>query len=288
VTLDRGKILSIEEAIARIPSGSSVAIGGATLRRKPMALVRALAASEAADLTIWTWIGSLDVDLLIACGTVREVNSAYVGFGALGLAPTARRASDSGDVAFRDWSESSLVASFRAGGQRLPFTITRALTGTSIADEIGREIRSPFDDTVAHAVPAAHVDVALLHAQAADPSGNVSRRQPKLSDDVDHVIAAAARSVIVSVEQLQSDDATREHRDETVIPGHLVSAACLAENGAHPTGCDGFYDPDLPHLRSYVEASKDPAGLDAYLDKYVRSVPHALYLQRVAERDDSL
>ena len=111
----RSKLTTIEEAIALCAPGCSVALGGATMRRKPMALVRALAGSDARDLTLWTWIGSTDVDLLIGAGRVRAVNSAYVGFGAFGLAQTSRRAFADGAVEFRDWSESSLVASFRAG-----------------------------------------------------------------------------------------------------------------------------------------------------------------------------
>jgi glutaconate CoA-transferase subunit A len=277
------KVVSLEEAVRQIPHGASVGIGGATLRRKPMALVRALASSGVRDLTLWTWIGSLDVDLLVAAGAVRAVNSAYVGFGALGLAPAARRAFVAGDVGFVDWSESSLVASLRAGSQRLPFAITRALAGTSLADELGAELVSPFDGQKVHAVPAAQVDVALLHAQSADSVGNMRRAQPSLSDDIDHVIAASADTVIVTVEQLTGREETRRHRQETQIPGHLVTSVSLAKGGAHPTGCDGHYDPDVKHLREYLAAAKDEAGLSSYLDRFVQDVPHDLYWQRVRE-----
>lgn len=273
------KVVSIEEAVLEIPDGASVAIGGAALRRKPMALVRALIAAGKRDITIWTWVGSLDIELLVAAGAVRSINCAYVGLGPLGLAPASREAFAAGTVEFVDWSESSLVGAFRAASQGLPFSVSRALVGTSLAAGLGVEIASPFGGPSVHALPAARADFALLHAQAADPAGNVSRPRPNLTDDIDAVIAGCATRTIVSIERLVTRDATRDHRDDTVIPGHLVSAVCLAERGAHPTGCDGCYDPDIEHLRGYMTAAKDADLRDAYLREHVTSL--SSYLARV-------
>jgi glutaconate CoA-transferase subunit A len=262
----RRKLVDIEEAIGLIQPGSSVALGGATMRRKPMELVRALAVADVADLELWTWIGSTDVDLLIGAGKVRSVNSAYVGFGAFGLAQTSRRAFAEGSVEFRDWSESSLVSSFKAGAGGMPVALTRALAGTSLAEELGAEkVDLPFGGEGLHAVPAARPDVALIHAQSADELGNVRRRRPNRSDDIDHVIAASAREVIVSVEEVEDPESILANRDETVIPGHYVTAVVHAPGGALPTGCDGFYNPDLEQLAAYAEASRTTEGIAAYV-----------------------
>lgn len=275
----RSKLTSVEEAVALCASGSSVALGGATMRRKPMALARALAASDAERLDVWTWIGSTDVDLLIAAGKVRSVNSAYVGFGAFGLAQTSRRAFADGSVEFRDWSESSLVASFRAGSSGLPVALTKALLGTSLAEEIAAEVDLPFTEERVLAVPAARPDLALIHAQSADRLGNVRRRRPNRTDDVDHLIAASARRVVVSVERVEDGEEILANRDETLIPGHYVSAVVHAPRGAHPTGCDGHYDPDLSHLAAYAEASRTPEGVAEYLATYVEGVAPERYLE---------
>jgi len=248
----RSKLTSAERAVALCEPGCSVALGGATLRRKPMALVRALAASATRELALWTWIGSTDVDLLIAAGKVRSVDSAYVGFGAFGLAPAARRAFADGSVEFRDWSESSLVAALRAGAAGLPLAPTRALLGTSLAAGLAEELDSPFGGGPLLAVPAARPDLALVHAQSADELGNVRRRRPNLSDDVDHLIVAAARRVVVSVEQIEPTETILANRDETVIPGNYVDAVVHAPGGAAPTGCDGYYDPDVEALAEAV------------------------------------
>jgi glutaconate CoA-transferase, subunit A len=279
----RSKLATIDEAIALCTPGCSVALGGATMRRKPMTLARALVGAEVRDLTLWTWIGSTDVDLLIGAGRVRTVNSAYVGFGAVGLAQTSRRAFADGSVEFRDWSESSLVASFRAGASGLPVALTRALLGTSLAEEISEEVQLPFTPERLLAVPAARPDVALIHAQSADELGNVRRRQPNRTDDIDHLIAACARRVIVSAERIEPTEEVLARRDETVIPGNYVTAVVHAPNGAHPTGCDGFYDPDLEHLALYAEASRSDEGMREYIARYVAGVSPERYRELVAE-----
>jgi glutaconate CoA-transferase, subunit A len=277
----RSKLTPLPEAVAVCKPGDSVALGGATMRRKPMALVRALAGHDVADLDLWTWIGSTDVDLLIGAGRVRSVNSAYVGFGAYGLAQTSRRAFVEGTVAFRDWSESSLVASFRAGAGGLPVALTRALLGTSLAEGLAEEVQIPFSDERVMAVPAARPDVALIHAQSADEFGNVRRRRPNRTDDIDHLIAACARHVVVSVEEIVDSAQVSDDRDETIIPGHYIGAVVLAPGGAHPTGCDGYYDPDLEHLAAYAEASRSPEGIRDYIERYVQGASPESYRELV-------
>lgn len=279
----QSKLTTLADAVALCASGGTLALGGATLRRKPMALVRALLERGDRDLDLWTWIGSLDVDLLIAAGMVRSVNSAYVGFGPLGLASTSRRAFADGSVTFRDWSESSLVASLRAGGQGLPMGLTRALLGTSLAEDLAVEVASPFGGPRVLAVPAARPDVAFLHAQSADEYGNVRRRRPNVTDDIDLVIAAASRQVIVSVEEIEDHATLVAARDEVILAGHHVAAVVHAPRGAHPTGCDGFYDADLAHLATYAEASRSAEGIARYIDTFLTGRTPAQYLALAAE-----
>jgi glutaconate CoA-transferase subunit A len=278
----RPKVMSVEEAIGLCSSGDSVALGGATMRRKPMGLVRALAGSEVTDLDLWTWIGSADVDLLIGAGKVRAVNSAYVGFGAFGLAQTSRRAFAEGTVEFRDWSESSLAEAVRAGSAGLPVVLTKALLGTSLAEGLSEEVDLPFTDERLMVAPAARPDIALVHAQSADELGNVRRRRPNRTDDIDHLIATSARRLIVSVEEVVPPEEVLEDRDATIIPGTYVDAVVHLPRGAHPTGCDGFYDPDLVHLAAYAEASRSAEGIANYISSYVAGVDPGHYREMTA------
>lgn len=277
------KLRTLKEVVGMCSSGASIALGGATMRRKPMTLVRALADSDLENLDLWTWLGSLDVDLLIAAGKVRSVNSAYVGFGAFGLAQTARRSYADDSVEFIDWSEGSLAASFRAGAAGLPYALSKALLGTDLTPGLALKMDHPPQSEPVAAVPAAHPDIALIHAQSADQLGNVRRRSPHYSDDIDNLIAASAEKVIVSVEELEDPDDVIENRDETLIPGHWVSAVVHAPNGAFPTGCDGYYDPDFTHFRHYAQASASRQMIAEYIDRFVAGVDPAAFADLVAE-----
>ena len=86
------KVVTSEEVVAQIEDGATVAIGGSSLSRKPMALVRALARSDRKNLRLIVNVGGPEVDLLIGTGRVAEVIYAFVGFEVMGLAPHFRRA----------------------------------------------------------------------------------------------------------------------------------------------------------------------------------------------------
>ena len=68
---------TIEAALARLSDGRTIGIGGWATRRKPMALVRAIAQSDLKDLTIVSF-GGPDVGLLAATGKVRKLVFAFV------------------------------------------------------------------------------------------------------------------------------------------------------------------------------------------------------------------
>ena len=82
----RSKLVSIHDAIAQIPDGAKVAIGGSLIRRAPMALVREIVRQKKKDLTLYSWSAGMDFDMLIGGGCVKEAWSSYVGLFQLGIA----------------------------------------------------------------------------------------------------------------------------------------------------------------------------------------------------------
>jgi len=69
VTTDKRS--TIDEVVAELRDGMTIGIGGWGSRRKPMAIVRAMARSPLKDLTIASY-GGIDVGLLCATGKVRK------------------------------------------------------------------------------------------------------------------------------------------------------------------------------------------------------------------------
>ena len=72
----RSKLVSIHDAIAQIPDGAKVAIGGSLIRRAPMALVREIVRQKKKDLTLYSWSAGMDFDMLIGggCGVLAALD----------------------------------------------------------------------------------------------------------------------------------------------------------------------------------------------------------------------
>ena len=87
-------------------------------------------------------------------------------------------------------------------------------------------------------------DVALVHAAAADPAGNLAFSEPLL--DGVWGAWAARRGVVATVERVVDDLEGLGHRVR--VPGHRVLAVVEAPYGAHPGGCYAP-GPARPELR---------------------------------------
>jgi glutaconate CoA-transferase, subunit A len=93
------KLATLAAAAALIPDGATVAFGGSLLHRAPSALTRELARQQRRDLTFVKPSAAYDVDLLCAAGCLRTVYAGIVAMeGGFGLAPSYRRAVESGRV----------------------------------------------------------------------------------------------------------------------------------------------------------------------------------------------
>ncbi len=270
------KRMSIDEVIDQIPDGAKVAIGGSSISRKPMALVRALARSDRRDLTVIVDVGGPDVDLLLGTGRVAEVIYAFVGFEVLGLAPHFRRARQKQAVRFQEWTEYTVMAGLDAAIKRVPFMPTHATLGTDVlrVNSSFKEIRDPFNGDPLVAVPSLRPDVALIHVNYADRQGN----GVILGDGhVDVLCAKAAKQTFISCERiLSSEELQRFGRDVQILRVYSRGVVEVPW-GAHPTGCAPDYRTDLRHLEDYLKAASSDEGWRQYESEFV-TVEHAQYV----------
>ena len=281
----QNKVVSVKDAVKTIQSGSTLTIGGNTIRRHPLALVREIIRQNIKDLTIYVWVAGIDVDLLVGAGCVRRIEAAYVGMGPLGFAPNVRRAVQEGRIEYEDFSETSMLARLRAAGMGLPFLPTKVLVGTSMAEYAthAKPITCPFTGDQLYAVSAAKADVAIMHGYYGDPYGNIQWPTVRNTDDIDTVVAKSADRVIFSVEQIIDPQTVMNNPTMTYIPHNWVSAVVETPYGAHPGSCDGFYEADMKHLEAYIEAAKSDDGFKKYLDTYVYGTEEEFdYLDKAA------
>ncbi len=273
------KLISLAEAAALVGDGCRLGIGGVLTRRKPIALLAAVAERVASGtgggpvgLEIVSFLAGLDVDLLVAAGVAAEVRSGYVGFEQLGFAPAFSLAVEGGALRAHEYSEMLFTAGLRAAGAGLPFMPTRGATGSALLGELGLQtVRCPYSGEDVTAVPALAPDVTVIHADAADAQGNVAL--PAVRDflfDSDALLARASSSVIVSAERIVE---TAELRGQgALLFSYEVDAVVHAPGGAWPTALPGSYAADTARIARYLkDAGTDPAAAARALIDDVRS-----------------
>ena len=267
------KVLTTEDVVARIPDGALVAIGGSSLSRKPMALVRALARSNRRNLRVIVNVGGPEVDLLIGTGKISELIYAFVGFEVMGLAPHFRRARQEASAKFEEWTEYTVMAGLDAAIKRVPFLPTHSTLGTDVlkVNTAFRTIQDPFAGETLVAVPALRPDVALLHVNLADPQGN----GVVLGDGhMDALCAKAARKTFLSAEQILLPERLQTYGRDVHIFRTMVTGVVEAPWGAHFTGCAPEYRADLQHVQEYLAAARSEAAWHDYLERYVYVTHH--------------
>ncbi len=264
------KTSSIEEAIARVPDGATIALGGLSMNSTPMALVRELVRQGKKDLVVVAIVNGLGVDWLIAGGCVRRVVSGLVSFEGMGLAPNFRKAVEAGSCELEEYSEYLLIARLRAAATHVPFIPTKAGLGTDVIklhpDTTRLEVDQVSGESYIACTPLP-VDVALVHANEADSLGNV-RVNPKLVW-MDNEIVNAAETTIVSTERIIShrDFLAEPHR--TTYPRFMVDAIVEIPWGAYPNSCFPEYTHDTEFYDVYSKAAAQPEKFGEFWEQRI-------------------
>ena len=257
------KRMTAEAATALIRDGDHVAIGGTLYSRTPMALVFALLRHRRRHLTVSRTLACYEIELLLATGALDRIVTSWVGIGLpWGLPPVFRHYVESGQVCYDEWSHLALGLRYKAGAMGVPFLPSLTMLGSDLARTRDLQtVTCPYTGQQLAAMPALNPDVALIHAHRADMFGNV---QVDGYRHMDTDMAKAARTVIVSAEEIVSADAIAARPDQTMLPHFAVDAVVAAPYGSYPHECYGLYGPDLEHFDAYaasVRADGPAAGL---------------------------
>lgn len=273
-----------EQVVAELRSGMTIGIGGWGSRRKPMSLVRAILRSDLRDLTVVSY-GGPDVGLLCAAGKVKKLLYGFVSLDSIPLEPHFQAARTAGEVEVAEWDEGMVQWGLYAASIRLPFLPTRAGLGSDVVrvNPDLKTVRSPYGGEELLAVPALHLDAALVHLNRADARGNAAFLGPDLYFD-DLFCQAAERAYlscerIVSTDELAQAELTRRR-----IARWMVRGVVEAPNGAHFTSCAPDYERDEPFQKEYATAAKDPDSWVAFRTRYLDLPDEASYQAAVAAR----
>ena len=267
----RDKRMAVAEVIAELRDGMTIGIGGWGSRRKPMALVRALAASSLKGLHVVSY-GGPDVGLLCVAGKVSKLTYGFVSLDSIALDPHFRRARQSGVLEVAEIDECMLQWGLYAAGLRLPFLPTRAGLGSDVmaANPGLRTVVSPYEDAEELlAMPALRLDVALVHMNRADRHGNAQYLGPDPYFD-DLFCLAAERSYLSCERIVDTADLLAAGPPESLkINRMMVDGVVETPHGAHFTACAPDYGRDEGFQKAYAAAAASEETWGAFADRFL-------------------
>lgn len=261
------KCTSFEFAVSRVENGMTLALGGMTLYRRPIAFVRALiqrfqSHKTPTELTLLAFTAGLESDLLVGAGLIKRVRTCYFGLEIFGFAPMFTHFANRGELLILEETETSLALGLRAQMAGVGFMPGRAWLGTDLPrlrPDVAT-VRDPYSGEELMAFPAIRPDVAVIHALQADPHGNAL-----IGDNrgIDEELALTADLVIVTAEEIVPELA----KADLVAP--YVDYVIHAPKGAAPTSCHPLYALDGQALLKYTEQVSEPASFAAYLEEWL-------------------
>lgn len=278
--------MTAADVVAKLEDGMTIGVGGWGARRKPMALIRAIARSNLKDLTLVSY-GGPDVGMLCATGKVRKLVFGFVSLDVIPLEAHFRKARQTGQIEVMELDEGMLQWGLRAATYRLPFLPIRAGLATDIQrlNTSLKTVRSPYaDGETLLAMPALNLDAALVHVDRADERGNGQVLGP--DPYFDDIFCGAAAKSYVSCERIV---ATKELGERgcvhtLLLDRGLVDGVVEAPFGAHPTSCSPRYGIDTEHLREYSAAAKEDSAWTDYRARFV-DVDDSQYVAAVGGPD---
>jgi glutaconate CoA-transferase subunit A len=251
------KVRALEELVAMVPNGASLALGGSFLHRGPFAFVRELIRQGRKDLEIIKQSPGYDIDILCRAGAVRKVRAGIVAMeGNFGLAPYYRRAIEGGVAALEEHACASLTAGLRAAAFGIPFQPCGGLHGSDIPALNGWKcLDDPYGlSEPVWVIPAIQPDFAVIHASEVDAQGNV---RVAGTHHWDRIMSRAAKSVLVVAEKIVDTAVFNSQPEATLVPHFMVQGFAIVPHGAWPGSCWPLYEIDYPAVEAYLPQGDD-------------------------------
>jgi glutaconate CoA-transferase subunit A len=263
----------MKEAISdTVHSGDSIVIDGFT-HLICFAAGHEIIRQKIQNLTAIRLTPDLVYDQMIEANCIKKLVFSWAGNPGVGSLHAFRRRSQKDSMTrleLEEYSHFGMVARFLAGSSGLPFWPLRNYSGTNLgnANSQIQSVRCPYTGEELATVPAIHPDVALLHCQRADRSGNA---QVWGLFGTQKEAAFASKKVVVIAEEIVDTSVIRADPNRTLIPSIVVDRVVHEPWGAHPSYVQGFYDRDNEFYIQWENISRNPQTYADYLNDFVYS-----------------
>ncbi|MFH1650503.1 MAG: CoA transferase subunit A [Chloroflexota bacterium] len=211
---------SVDEAIADIPDGASIAIGGFFTAGTPVPLIQALARRGVKDLTIIVQQMGPGNDEILKLVLNKQIKKAICNYpfhrsASRGFNSPFEKAVRAGEIELEIYPMGSFVEKLRAAGAGIAGFYTPTGVGTVAAK--GKEVRE-FNGREYLLELALQPDYAFVYASQGDALGNLVCRKTALNYAPE--MAKAARVAIAAVEHIVEPG--KLNPDAVHVPGIYV------------------------------------------------------------------
>jgi acetate CoA/acetoacetate CoA-transferase alpha subunit len=221
------KTITLENAIQNLHDGETVMVGGFGVPGTPFTLINGLLQTGVSNLTLIKNEANEDglgLSKLIETGRAAKLITSH-----LGLNDTVIGIMNRGEIEVEFYPQGILAEKIRAGGAGLYGILTDIGIDTILAEN--KEIIT-VDGRQVIIEPALRADVALIHAAAADPFGNLIYE--KSARNFNPAMATAAETVIVETERLVAPEELDP--DKVHTPGGFIDHVVVLEELSNEYG----------------------------------------------------
>lgn len=208
-------VKNVEEALAGIEDGATVAMGGFFAAGVPRVLLKALIAKGVKNLTLACGSGPLlgaqhELNDLVANGQIKKIIDSYGLFRSAtkGAQHPFEQKIRSGEIELEVFPMGTLCEKYRMAGAGIPAffvpvgagSLVEEVTITNVEKNRQKRETRVIDGQKCILEYALKPDFALVHAHTSDPEGNLRYR--KTARNFNHVMATAARVTVAEVENV--------------------------------------------------------------------------------------
>jgi acetate CoA/acetoacetate CoA-transferase alpha subunit len=209
------KTISLEKAVAMIPDGASLMIGGFMAVGTPERVMDEIVRQGKRDLTVIandTAIPGKGIGKLVGAKLLRKLIASHIG-----LNPETQRQMNAGELEVELIPQGTLVERIRCGGYGLGGVLTPTGVGTTV--EEGKQ-RIEVNGKPYLLETALRADFALIHSFVADYLGNLG--YALTARNFNPVMAMAADTVIVNADNIVPVG--------VISPDHIMTPAPIVDH----------------------------------------------------------
>ena len=217
---------TVAQAVADIPDGATVMVGGFGASGSPIELIHALIDHGAKELTVInnnTGNGEVGLAALIGNGQVRKMICSFPRSSQSRVFPQLYK---EGRIELELVPQGTLAERIRAAGAGIPAFFTPTTVGTVLAE--GKETRE-FDGRSYVMEPWLQADYALVKCEVADTVGNLTYN--KTARNFSPLMCMAATTTVVQAKRLVAPGGIDP--EHVITPGIFVNRIVEVADPVH-------------------------------------------------------